>query len=97
VATAGASTEGASRRCSGPRCWVVGRVEVDREQRPVELTRAAAAGGHDQRGEDGQIRRTFLFDTLGDDTPGGVFVELLTGRFSGRFGGIDTCAALAEP
>ncbi|MBA3690137.1 MAG: hypothetical protein H0W82_01840 [Actinobacteria bacterium] len=47
--------------------------------------------------EDGQIRRTFLFDTLGDDTLGGVFVELLTERFSGRFGGIDTCAALAEP
>ncbi|MEA2579453.1 MAG: hypothetical protein QOE83_345 [Actinomycetota bacterium] len=47
--------------------------------------------------EDGQIRRTFLFDTLGDETPGGEFVELLTERFSGRFGGIDTCAALAEP
>jgi hypothetical protein len=47
--------------------------------------------------EDGQIRRTFLWDTLGDDTPGGVLVELLTERFIGRFGGIDICAALAEP
>jgi hypothetical protein len=31
----------------------------------------------------GSIRTTYLFDTEGDDTPGGVFLELITERVSG--------------
>ena len=31
----------------------------------------------------GAIRETYLFDTEGDDTPGGIFLELLEERVSG--------------
>lgn len=44
----------------------------------------------------GSIRETILFDTLGDDTPGGVFIELIERRFSGPHPGanFDTCSLL---
>jgi len=35
------------------------------------------------RGDRGAIRQTYLFDTEGDHTPGGVFLELLEERVSG--------------
>lgn len=47
--------------------------------------------------ENGQIRRVFLFDTLGDATPGGVFLGLLSEDFRGNFGGFDFCTAFGEP
>ena len=47
--------------------------------------------------ENGQIRRVFLFDTLGDDTPGGVFLESLSEDFRGHFGRFDICSAFGDP
>ena len=41
--------------------------------------------------QDGQIRRTLLWDTLGDDTPGGLHLEMMTEDFRGNFGDIDLC------
>ena len=47
--------------------------------------------------ERGQIRKTVLFDTLGDDTTGGIPLAVLSEDLRGYFpdGGFDTCAALA--
>jgi len=42
--------------------------------------------------ERGQVRRTFLFDTLGDSTPGGEFIEMLSEEFHGNFPDFDFCA-----
>ncbi len=47
--------------------------------------------------ENGRIRRVFLFDTLGDATPGGLFLELLREDFRGNFGNFDICTALSAP
>ncbi len=44
----------------------------------------------------GTIHETIVFDTLGDGTPGGTFIELIERRFSGPHPGMDfdTCACL---
>jgi hypothetical protein len=47
--------------------------------------------------ENGRIQRVFLFDTLGDATPGGLFLELLREDFRGNFGDVDICTALGTP
>jgi hypothetical protein len=47
--------------------------------------------------ESGQIQRVFSFDTLGDATPGGLFLELLSESFRGNFGDVDICTALGAP
>jgi hypothetical protein len=44
----------------------------------------------------GTIRATIVFDTLGDDTPGGEFIEVLSFEVGGPHDGLDfdTCAIL---
>jgi hypothetical protein len=44
----------------------------------------------------GVIRQTVIFDTLGDDTPGGIFVEQLSFEVAGPHDGLgfDTCSIL---
>ena len=44
----------------------------------------------------GHIRTTYLFDTRGDSTPGGDFIEFLSEEFNGHFGDFDLCAAFSE-
>lgn len=46
--------------------------------------------------DSGQIRRVYLLDTLGDSTPGGVLLELLSEDFRGNFPEFDFCSALAN-
>jgi hypothetical protein len=49
----------------------------------------------------GAIRQTYLFDTEGDDTPGGIFLDLLAERVSGPHPGFfmseDEFCALVTP
>jgi hypothetical protein len=44
----------------------------------------------------GVIRQTVIFDTLGDDTPGGIFVEQVSFEVAGPHDGLgfDTCSIL---
>ena len=49
----------------------------------------------------GAIRQTYLFDTEGDNTPGGVFLELLEERVSGPHPGffqseVEFCAMVTK-
>jgi hypothetical protein len=45
----------------------------------------------------GVVRQTIIFDTLGDDTPGGIFVEDVSFEVAGPHDGLgfDTCSILA--